>query len=180
MFKFLNKWSRKLHRLGVLITAIPMLIVIVTGLMLQVKKQVPWVQPPTLKGSVDQPLVDWSKVLQVCQADPKAAISSWQDVERLDVRPDRGVIKVQARNHWELQLDLRDGKVLSSNYRRSDWIESLHDGSFFSEPAKLAIFLPNGIILLGLWLTGCYLWYLPYLARGRKKRKLPVSESPDH
>jgi uncharacterized iron-regulated membrane protein len=88
-------------------------------------------------------------------------------------------VKVQARNHWELQLDLRDGKMLSSTYRRSDWIESLHDGSFFSEPAKLAIFLPNGIILLGLWFTGCYLWYLPYLARSRKKRKLPLSESPD-
>ncbi len=179
MFKFLNKWSRKLHRWGALMTAIPLLIVIVTGLMLQVKKQVPWVQPPTLKGSVNQPLVEWSKILAMCQAEPQAAISSWQDVERLDVRPDRGLVKVQARNHWELQLDLRDGKVLSSTYRRSDWIESLHDGSVFSEPAKLAIFLPSGLMLLGLWMTGLYLWSLPYLARRKNKRKLPLFESPD-
>lgn len=172
MYKFLNVWSRKLHRWGAVITAIPLLIVIATGLLLQVKKQVTWVQPPTLKGTIDYPLVDWTRILEACQAEPRAAISSWHDVERLDIRPDRGLIKVQARNHWELQLDLRDGNVLSSLYRRSDWIESLHDGSFFSEPVKLGIFLPSGVILFGLWATGCYLWYLPYLARGRKKRKV--------
>jgi uncharacterized iron-regulated membrane protein len=170
MYKFLNKWTRKLHRWGALLTFIPLLLVIVTGLLLQVKKQVPWVQPPTLKGSVKEPAVDWSTILQACQQDPQAKIRSWSDINRLDVQPGKGVVKVQASNHWELQLDLADGKVLSSTYRRSDWIEQLHDGSFFGDWAKLWLFLPNGLVLLGLWLTGAYLWYLPFYAKRRKVR----------
>ncbi len=149
-----------------------MLLVIVTGLLLQVKKQVAWVQPPTQSGSNEDspPTIDWDRILEVAQSEPQAEINTWGDIDRLDVRPGKGILKVQAQNHWELQVDLRDGRLLSSKYRRSDWIESLHDGSFFSDSAKLWVFLPNGLVLLGLWLTGCWLWYLP-LARRRRKPK---------
>ncbi len=44
-------WVRKLHRWGALITVVPLVLVIVTGIILQVKKQVDWVQPPTQKGT---------------------------------------------------------------------------------------------------------------------------------
>ena len=171
MYKFLNKWTRKLHRWGAVLIAVPLLIVILTGLLLQLKKQLPWVQPPMQTGSVSEPVVDWATMVQACVADSQAGIKSWADIDRLDVRPDRGIVKVQAKNRWELQLDLGTGEVLSSTYRRSDLIESLHDGTFFSEPAKLWIFLPNGLILLGLWFTGVYLWYLPFLAKRRKQKK---------
>ncbi len=79
-------------------------------------------------------------------------MSGWKDIERIDVRPGHGAAKVQCKNHWEVQIDLSTGDVLSSTYRRSDLIESLHDGSFFSDAAKLWIFLPNGLILLALCL----------------------------
>ena len=171
MYKFLNKWTRKLHRWGALLTFIPLLLVIVTGLLLQVKKEVPWVQPPTRKGSVKEPRVAWETVLSVCQQEPQAGIESWEDISRLDIQPGKGIIKVQTAKHWELQLDLADGKLLSSNYRRSDWIEQLHDGSFFGDWAKLWLFLPTGLVLLGLWLTGAYLWYLPFYAKRKKARK---------
>ena len=176
MYKFLNKWTRKLHRWGALLTAVPLLLVIVTGLLLQVKKEAAWIQPPTLRGSVKEPRVQWPAVLQVCREAPQAGIQSWEDISRLDVQPAKGIIKVQAKNHWELQLDLADGKLLSSNYRRSDWIEQLHDGSFFGDWAKLWLFLPNGLVLLGLWLTGAYLWYLPFYAKQRKARSRPQPE----
>jgi uncharacterized iron-regulated membrane protein len=173
MYKFLNKWTRKLHRWGALLTFVPLLLVIMTGLLLQVKKQAPWVQPPTLKGSVNAPVVEWSKLLENCQLDPKAGIKSWADISRLDVQPAKGVVKVQTSSHWELQLDLADGRILSSAYRRSDWIEQLHDGSFFGDWAKLWLFLPNGLILLGLWVTGAYLWYLPIYAKQKKQKHKP-------
>lgn len=80
--------------------------------------------------------------------------------------------KVQCRNRWEVQVDLKTGDVLNVNYRRSDFIESLHDGSFFSEPAKLWVFLPNGFILLGLWCTGVYLWWLPFGVKRKKRKKV--------
>ena len=38
---------RKTHRWGAVLVAVPFLLVLVSGLLLQVKKQVPWVQPAT-------------------------------------------------------------------------------------------------------------------------------------
>ena len=167
----MNRWMRRLHRWGALVTALPMLLVIVTGLLLQVKKEVTWVQPPTMRGSKGDPTLTFDRMLEIARTEPRAGIASWEDVARLDVRADRGLIKVVSNDNWELQLDARSGEVLHSAYRRSDLIEMLHDGSFFHDAAKLWIFLPNGLVLFGLWLTGAYLWWLPWQAKFKKRRR---------
>ena len=59
--------------------------------------------------------------------------------------------------------------MLQASYRRSDLIESIHDGSFFADAAKLWVFLPAALILLGLWISGVYLWLLPHLVRRRRR-----------
>jgi len=41
--KFSNKWSRWLHRWGSILIALPIHLVIATGIVLQLKKQVAWV-----------------------------------------------------------------------------------------------------------------------------------------
>lgn len=174
----MNWWTRKLHRWGAILTALPMLLVIGSGLLLQVKKQVPWVQPPTTKGAAKNvtPQQSFDDLLAVVREVEEAEVDDWEDVNRLDVRPGKGIVKVTANNNWEIQIDLESGEVLSSTYRRIDLIESLHDGSFFSDSAKLAVFLPNGLILLGLWMTGMWLWYIPFASR-RKKKKRSLAES---
>jgi uncharacterized iron-regulated membrane protein len=172
----MKRWIRKFHRWGAFITVLPMLLVICSGLLLQVKKQVTWVQPPTLKGTANTLKVDWEAVLAVAKSVDEANVTGWKDISRLDIRPDRGLIKVICANHWELQLNAENGELLSSTYRRSDWIEQLHDGSFFSEPVKMFVFLPNGIILLGLLLSGVYLWWLPWNVLRKKRARHAVSE----
>jgi hypothetical protein len=116
-------------------------------------------------------------VLDSVTAVDEADVSSWDDIDRLDDRPSKGVVKVRCKNNWEVQLDSNNGAVLSSAYRRSDLIESLHDGSFFSDYTKLYVFFANGLILFGLWLTGMYLWYLPIKARSKKKNRLAAKRS---
>jgi uncharacterized iron-regulated membrane protein len=156
-----------------MLSALPMILVIASGLLLQVKKQVAWVQPPTKLGVTKDvaPGQSWFDILNAVRSLPESGVNDWSDIDRLDVRPSRGIVKVQCRNGWEVQLDLLAGSVLSSTYRRSDFIESLHDGSFFSGPAKLWIFLPNGLALLVLWLTGVWLWYLPIRSKLKRASK---------
>lgn len=168
-------WIRKLHRWGAVLIALPLLLVIVSGLLLQVKKQFAWIQPPTAKPKTEHatpnlPRVQWSKILETTMSNENANVQSWDDVDRLDVRPGKGIIKVRCKSRWELQLDSVTGEEIASAYRRSDFIESLHDGSFFSDAAKLWVFLPNGLALLGLWGTGMYLWWLPIGIKRRKKK----------
>ncbi|MEP3482252.1 MAG: PepSY-associated TM helix domain-containing protein [Fuerstiella sp.] len=172
--KSLNWLTRKLHRWGAIITAIPLLIVVLSGLLLQVKKQLEWVQPPSQKSDfvASEFPVALENLLAVAQKVAEADVHSWDDVDRIDIRPRKGIAKIQCKNRWELQIDLTTNDVLSSEYRRSDLIESLHDGSFFSDSAKLWLFLPNGLILLGLWGTGMWLWYLPISTRRKKKQRM--------
>ena len=134
-----NKWNRKLHRWGGLATALPFTLVILTGLLLQLKKQLPWVQPPTARSDDPRLELGFDEILAVARGVPEAGIETWDDVDRLDVRPGRGVVKVRAESSWEVQIDSATGEVLHVAYRRSDLIESLHDGSFFGDWAKLGV-----------------------------------------
>ena len=78
---------------------------------------------------------------------------------------------MRGKNRWEVQIDTETKQVLQVAYRRSDLIEQLHDGSWFNEKVKLYIFLPSGIILFILWITGLYMFILPYTIKLRKKKK---------
>ena len=164
------RFNRKVHYWGAILCAVPVLVVILSGILLLLKKESAWIQPPTAKGQKGEPQVEFSKILSASAAVAQAEIKSWDDIARLDVRPDKGLIKVHAVNHWEIQLDHRSGEVLQVAYRRSDVIESLHDGSFFHERVKLWVFLPSAIVLLVLWVTGIYLFAKPLLVKwGRRK-----------
>lgn len=166
-----NLLNRKVHYWLSVAVAAPLLVVICTGLLLQVKKQTEWVQPAERRGTGGAPALSLPQVLEIARGVPEAGIESWDDIGRIDARPARGMLKVIAKNNWEIQIDTATGAVLQTAYRRSDLIESLHDGSFFGDAAKLGLFLPAGVVLLLLWLTGLYLFALPLLARRRRRKK---------
>jgi hypothetical protein len=85
------------------------------------------------------------------------------------------MLKVRAENSWEIQIDANTGAVLQVAYRRSDLIESIHDGSFFGDYAKLWLFLPSALVLIGLWVTGMVLFLRPRLVNARKRRAIAPS-----
>jgi uncharacterized iron-regulated membrane protein len=166
-FSFL---TRRVHRWGAIAIGLPLLCVVTSGLLLQVKKQFPWIQPHEQRTPVSAPSVGWDVILAAAKAMPEAGVQGWEDIERVDVRPSKGIMKVITNSRWEAQLALADGAVLQVAYRRSDLIEQLHDGSFFGDAAKLWIFLPAGMVLFALWMTGLYLWALPYLTKRKRAR----------
>ena len=170
MKKSLSLWVRRAHYWGSIIIAAPLLIVISTGLLLQVKKQLSWVQPKSMRGRAGDPTLSFERILEIARATPKLSIKTWSDINRLDVRPAKGIIKIQCKNGWELQVDQGSGQVLQVAYRRSDLIESLHDGSFFHSFVKSGIFLPAAVTLLLLWGTGLYLFFLPYIVKYRRPK----------
>lgn len=165
----LSQLNRRVHYWLTAFTAIPVLVIIATGLLLQVKKHWSWVQPPELSGTGTSPKVDLEEILSSVRQVAELSDTGWGDVKRLDVRPDRGVVKVSLRSGWEVQVDLGTGGVLQTAYRRSDFIESIHDGSFFAgDVSKLGIFLPAGVALLITWVTGIWMFWLPFAAKRRR------------
>jgi uncharacterized iron-regulated membrane protein len=162
--------NRKLHRWAAIVTALPVFVVVLSGIILQTKKEFDWVQPPTMKGAGTELALSFDQILDIARTIPEARIKEWQDIERLDVRPGKGVVKVRAKNRWEMQIDTTNGEVLQVAVRRSDRIENIHDGSFFHERVKFWVFLPSAIVLSGIWGTGLYLFLFPHMNwRDRKE-----------
>jgi len=172
------KLNRLLHRWGSIAIALPIVIIIVTGITLQLKKDVAWIQPPTQIGSSQELSISFDTILSTAKAVPQTNISSWDDVDRLDVRPGKGMLKVRGKNRWEVQIDTKTGDVIQVAYRRSDLIESIHDGSFFHDSFKRWLFLPAGLILFGLWGTGIYLFLLPHMNNRKRRRDKLKKNAP--
>lgn len=166
-----NLLSRRIHYWITPFLAIPILIILCSGILLQVKKQWSWVQPPEQRGKGSVPHIDFPTMLHSIQQQDQATVAGWDDVQRIDVRPAKGMAKVTLKSGWEVQVDLQDGSILQTAVRRSDWIESIHDGSFFAgDTTKLGVFLPSAIALAVLWVTGLWMFWLPFSVR--RKRKL--------
>jgi len=171
-----NRLNQKVHYWASLVIALPVLVIISSGLLLQIKKQWNWVQPAEQRGTGTSPTLDLEGILSSVRRVRELGVTGWKDIERLDVRPGKGMAKVRLRSGWEVQVDLGTGRVLQTAYRRSDIIESIHDGSFFAGKwSKLWLFLPTGVALLLLWVTGAWMLWLPFSAKRRRANATPAS-----
>ena len=100
----LSKLNRDIHRWGSILIAIPVAVIIVTGVILQFKKESAWIQPATNEGSGSELLISLDEILVVAQNVPEAEVRSWDDIDRVDVRPGKGMLKVRCKNRWEVQF----------------------------------------------------------------------------
>ena len=182
------KWIRRfrwLHRKIAIFLFIFFLVISVTGLLLGIKKQT-GLLAPTQKGRSDN-LSTWLTVDSL----QKNAVRYLQDsvsptlsvtVDRIDIRPDKGIVKFTFKDHFKgLQLDGTTGKLLAIETRKSDFIEKIHDGSILDkifgtggEQVKVSYTIIMASSLFILVLSGFWLWLGP--KRLRKSRK-NVSES---
>jgi uncharacterized iron-regulated membrane protein len=150
--------ARRFHRLIALGIALPTLLVLVTGILLQLRQDWRWIQPRAELAQPGMPVITIQQALEQVRAVPEAGVRSWEDVATFDVRFRKGTISVRTRNGYEVQLDGRDGKVLSAAPRRTSLLIELHQGSFFHPLVMRWVFLPAGIGLLFLWFSGVWIW----------------------
>jgi uncharacterized iron-regulated membrane protein len=171
-----NPLNRKVHYWASAIIALPLLVIAGTGSILQLKKHWTWVQPPEQRGSSkNTPAIELSGILDALKSEPSLHVTGWEHVNRLDVRLERGIVKAWLKSNWEAQIDLATGKILQIHYRRSDWIESIHDGSIFGDNVKLGLFFPTAIGLVLLWLGGVWMFLYPFLGRRRVRKAKAAS-----
>jgi uncharacterized iron-regulated membrane protein len=162
---------RSIHKWVGISVVLFMLITSITGVMLGWKKNVELLQPATLKGESTD-VARWVSFEKISQSALRAIDSVTQEenpIDRLDVRFDKGIIKVLfTKGYWEVQVDATTGKALSVAQRHADWIEHIHDGSIISDFFKIMYINYIGIGLLFLSITGFWLWYGPKVIRKAK------------
>jgi len=97
-------------------------------------------------------------------------------IDRIDVRPTKGVAKVLFSNHFtELQIDVSSGKILSVSSRVDTIIEKIHDGSiidYFITHSNISKIIYSSLISIGLIfmsISDFFLWYFPKRLKSRKQ-----------
>jgi uncharacterized iron-regulated membrane protein len=163
--------NRKIHYWGSIVITLPLLLVIASGILLLLKKESSWIQPSTMEGvSKNIPQLSFQQLLNSAKRVKEAQILNWADIRRIDIQPGKGMAKIVALNNYEVQVDTQTGEVLQVAYRRSDVIESLHDGTFFHDSVKYLVSLPTGVILFLLLLSGLVLFAQPLLIKARRQK----------
>jgi len=145
-------------------------LVAVTGILLLLKKDVDWLQPPVVAASGAGAAEAGVDDLFDAASGAAPAPLRWDEIDRIDVRPGDGIAKVITDDALEYQVDLYTLEVLSIGHRGADIVEKIHDGTFFSDAVKYLAMLPTGAALLILWISGIYLFFLPRFQKWRKKR----------
>jgi len=87
-------------------------------------------------------------------------------VDRMDVRPRDGFVKVRLRDaaSTEATIDLTDGRVLHVGARGDTFLEKLHSGEIFGSRGVLLSDAAAVALIIAL-VTGIWLWLAPRLPR---------------
>ena len=160
------------HRWTGIILALVFLNLAGTGFLLLKKKDYAWVQPPVQKGASGgvADFITLQELFQIVFNQGHPDFRSLEDIDRVDFRPEHRVHKVRSRHHHsEIQVDAVTGGVLSVDWRPSDLLESLHDGSFFAGWVHewFMPVVPFGLLFLSG--SGLYLWLAPKIRRRRHR-----------
>lgn len=163
--------NRKVHYWGSIIIVLPLLLIIGSGILLLLKKDISWIQPTTINGRGTIPAIGFDQLFKTVSTVKEARILSWNDITRIDIQPSKGLAKVTSGNNYEIQVDTETGNIMQVAFRRSDIIESLHDGTFFHDSAKYLVSLPTAVILFVLLISGVVLFFQPFYVKRMRKRK---------
>jgi len=175
--------ARKVHRTTGALLFVFFFIVAATGLLLGWKKHSGGLILPKSYQGISTNSKDWMSIDMLQSSafriahekiDPNLSL----EIDRIDVRPDKGMVKfVFTQGYWGIQLDMTTGELLHIERRRSDLIENIHDGSILDfafktsdGQFKLIYTTVLGTALLTFTITGFWLWIGPKsFRRGRRK-----------
>lgn len=167
---------RKTHLWVAIIVALPLLLRLITGVALQVRKPVDWIQPTTEVGVVRyDPGVNHAQVLAAVKSVPEMRVKDWSDIAKLDYRPKKGVIKVHNYDDFETQVDAKTGGIIRTGKRWNNLIARIHDGSEWG--MRLWFFLPAALLIIYLWISGIYLAVVETLRKLRARRQRKAREA---
>ena len=161
---------RRLHKWVAVPLFVFMFIIGATGVLLGWKKLANFT-PPTQKGVSKNP-TEWislGQIKNIAELYAKDSLRVAADIDRIDVRPSKGVAKVSFETHYtEMQIDLTSGKVLSTKKRWNDFIEHLHDGTIVDrligndgQHSKVTYTTLTSLGLMLLSFSGFWLWWNP-------------------
>jgi uncharacterized iron-regulated membrane protein len=157
-----SRWTFQTHLwLGLLMTGV-LVLVSLTGILLNHKRFLGLMPDVSheASGPFEEalPLAELARRAEAAVASEVAAAG----VDRMDVRPGDGIVKVQFddRTVQEVTLDIHTGQVLHVGERNDVFLEKLHTGEIFGDGWVL-LSDAGAVALVVLILSGYWLWLYP-------------------
>ena len=160
--------------LGVLFT-VALVAISVTGILLNHKRGLGLM--PDVAAAAPQPFADALPLARLAAIGVAAGGGSGlAAVDRMDVRPRDGYVKVRLRDaaSTEATVDLVTGRVLHVGARGDVFLERLHSGEAFGGRGVL-LSDAAAVALVVTLLTGYWLWLAPKLGRGPRESARPAA-----
>ena len=161
------KRIRKYHRRLSVIFAVPVLIVVVTGILLILRSKLGFIQSPAPK--VESVAIE--KVRPVAEVIER--LKSYQvndgDISSIIFKPSKNLYSVRTKDYREFFLHPETLEVLRVGPKMSTLLIQLHEGSYFSKKVRDYVFFPSSLVLLFLWVTGMILFIRPKLKSRQRK-----------
>ena len=162
---------------GVIFTA-ALIVISITGILLNHKRglglmpDVP--HEPSAPFAVSLPLDTLAAIALRAVAKPTENAPTLRDVDRMDVRPRDGFVKVRMRDagSTEVTVDIATGRVLHIGPRGDVFLEKLHSGEAFGGRGVLLGDAAAVVIVITI-ITGYWLWVTP------KRRRSPEADATD-
>lgn len=166
---------RVVHRWIGVFACLFLVLVSATGFLLSLKRSVPAIQPPTLRGealSENSTILPVATVLENVYALNLSKLKGVDDIDRVDYRPDRNVYKVlSSEDYHEVQVCGLTGKILGVAQRNDHLFEDLHDLRFFSDHLHTWVLPAVALSLFTLGLSGIVMFFVPVVRRWKFKHR---------
>jgi uncharacterized iron-regulated membrane protein len=164
--------------LGVIFTT-ALLVISVTGILLNHKRGLGLMpdvaHEPTQPFATALPLSRLADIAldTVARASGRSgeALDATTRVDRMDVRPRNGFVKVRLRDatSTEVTVDLASGRVLHVGPRGDVFLEKLHSGEIFGGLRWVVLSDAAAVALVITLITGYWLWLVPKRPRPARR-----------
>lgn len=175
----ITAWCFKYHYWTSLFCLLPWVVVAVSGLVLQLRYEIPGIIPRTLQGGSEFAKISFADAYEAVKKDaPELGIKKWEHVWRIYFYPERNVLSVRKRPtdensgpNLDAQVDASNGKILSVEPRRSDLWEDIHEGKLWG--VNITVFLPAHLLSFLMWITGVMMIF----KKSRRAERAPIEIS---
>ncbi len=144
---------RKYHRIVSLIVVLPFALVLITGIILQLRQQFEVLQPKAVKMEriEGKTLLSLDEMVQMSGEKP-------ENIEQVVWRPGKFHLAMRLSDGREIQMHPQTGEILKNAKRYTNILIDLHQGSFFTQWGQYLIFFPAALGLLFLTISGMVIY----------------------
>lgn len=147
---------KKWHRWVAIAATLPLIFIVMTGLLLQLRNQFEWIQPKSLTSDLEEgrPYLTFEQILST-HGDDK--------VDQIILRPGKRNLSLRMKDGMEVQIHPQTGEVQKESYRMTSQLIEFHQGSWLGPAGQYGFHFGAGLGLAFLIVSGIAIY--PYKRR---------------